>query len=123
MAPPTTSSGNPLMLGMPPASETTSGRDATANSARISEAVIPAVRAAYRSTKESRLVCVRAALPLSAPSLWIVEDAHLADRHSLSLLAETLRVSRRPLLLVVTTRPQRAPAMRSRSKGWSNDST
>ena len=60
MAPPTTSSGNPLMLGMPPASETTSGRDATANSARISEAVIPAVRAAYRSTKESRLACVRA---------------------------------------------------------------
>ena len=46
----TTSSGSPEMLGMPPASETTSGRDATAKRARISEAVIPAVRAAYRST-------------------------------------------------------------------------
>ena len=34
------------MFGMPPASETTSGREATANSARISEAVIPCVRAA-----------------------------------------------------------------------------
>ncbi len=34
---------------MPPASETTSGRLATANSARISDAVIPAVRAANRS--------------------------------------------------------------------------
>ena len=38
------------MLGIPPASETTSGRLATANSARISEAVMPWVRAAYRST-------------------------------------------------------------------------
>ena len=46
IAEPTTSSGRPEMLGMPPASETTSGREATANSARISEAVIPAVRAA-----------------------------------------------------------------------------
>ena len=35
---------------MPPASETTSGRLATANSARISDAVMPAVRAANRST-------------------------------------------------------------------------
>ena len=34
------------MLGIPPASETTSGREATAKRARISEAVIPAVRAA-----------------------------------------------------------------------------
>ena len=34
---------------MPPASDTTSGRLATANRARISEAVIPAVRAANRS--------------------------------------------------------------------------
>ena len=34
------------MLGMPPARDTTSGREATANRARISEAVIPAVRAA-----------------------------------------------------------------------------
>ena len=50
MALPTTSSGRPEMFGMPPASETTSGREATANSARISEAVMPAVRAAYRST-------------------------------------------------------------------------
>ena len=50
IAPPTTSSGSPEMLGIPPASETTSGREATANRARISEAVMPAVRAAYRST-------------------------------------------------------------------------
>ena len=38
------------MFGMPPARETTSGRLATENSARISEAVMPFVRAAYRST-------------------------------------------------------------------------
>ncbi len=38
------------MLGIPPASETTSGRLATANSARMTEAVMPWVRAAYRST-------------------------------------------------------------------------
>ena len=50
MAWPTTSSGRPEMLGMPPARETTSGRDATAKRARISEAVMPAVRAAYLST-------------------------------------------------------------------------
>ena len=50
MALPTTSSGSPEMFGMPPASETTSGREATAKRARISEAVMPAVRAAYRST-------------------------------------------------------------------------
>ena len=42
-------SGSAARLGMPPASETTSGRLATANSARISDAVIPAVRAANRS--------------------------------------------------------------------------
>ena len=35
---------------MPPASDTTSGRLATANNARISDAVMPAVRAANRST-------------------------------------------------------------------------
>ena len=46
----TASSGSPVMFGIPPASETTSGRLATANSARISEAVMPWVRAAYRST-------------------------------------------------------------------------
>ena len=46
MALPTTSSGRPEMLGIPPASETTSGREATANRALISEAVMPAVRAA-----------------------------------------------------------------------------
>ena len=34
------SSGSARRLGMPPASETTSGRDATANSARISDAVM-----------------------------------------------------------------------------------
>src|SRR3954452_19802637 len=38
---------------MPPASDTTSGRDATANRARTSDAVMPAARAAYRSTKRS----------------------------------------------------------------------
>ncbi len=46
MALPTTSRGSPEMLGIPPASDTTSGRDATANRARISDAVMPAVRAA-----------------------------------------------------------------------------
>jgi len=35
-----------LEYGMPPASETTSGREATANRARTSEAARPAVRAA-----------------------------------------------------------------------------
>jgi hypothetical protein len=34
---------------MPPASETTSGRLATANSARISETAMPRIRCAYRS--------------------------------------------------------------------------
>ncbi len=38
------------MLGIPPASDTTSGRLATANKARISDAFIAWVRAAYRST-------------------------------------------------------------------------
>ena len=38
------------MLGIPPASETTSGRLATANRARIADAVMPWVRAAYRLT-------------------------------------------------------------------------
>ena len=49
-APPTTSSGRPPMFGIPPARETTSGRLATEKRARISEAVMPFVRAAYRST-------------------------------------------------------------------------
>ncbi len=40
------SSGSAARLGIPPARDTTSGRLATAKSARISEAVIPAVRAA-----------------------------------------------------------------------------
>ena len=35
---------------MPPASETTSGREATANNARTSEADIPAFLRAYSST-------------------------------------------------------------------------
>jgi hypothetical protein len=47
---PTTSSGRSVMFGMPPARDTTSGRLATANKARIAEAVIWCVRAAYRST-------------------------------------------------------------------------
>ena len=47
------------MKGIPPASETTSGRLATANSARISDAVIPAVRAAYRPVKASSTTPVR----------------------------------------------------------------
>jgi hypothetical protein len=41
--------GSAAMLGILPASNTTSGLLATANSARISDAVIPAVRAASRS--------------------------------------------------------------------------
>ena len=47
------------MFGIPPASETTSGRLATENSARISEAVIPGVRAAYRSAGGTELEPVR----------------------------------------------------------------
>ena len=43
------SSGRSAMLGIPPASETTSGRLATANRARMAEAVMPCVRSAYRS--------------------------------------------------------------------------
>jgi hypothetical protein len=43
---PTASSGRSVMLGMPPASDTTSGRLATANRARMAEAVMPWVRAA-----------------------------------------------------------------------------
>src|SRR2546421_155210 len=39
---------------MPPASETTSGRDATANSARISEATMLRDRSAYEPTNGSR---------------------------------------------------------------------
>lgn len=42
----TTSSGRACRFGIPPARETTSGRLATAKSARISEAVMPRVRAA-----------------------------------------------------------------------------
>jgi hypothetical protein len=40
-ADPTTSNGRSVMLGIPPASETTSGRLATAKSARIADAVMP----------------------------------------------------------------------------------
>ena len=39
-------SGKSLMLGMPPAKDTISGRLATANSARTAETFIPCVRAA-----------------------------------------------------------------------------
>jgi hypothetical protein len=46
---PTASSGSAAMYGDPPARETTSGRLATANSARISDVVIPRTRRAYRS--------------------------------------------------------------------------
>jgi hypothetical protein len=42
----TASSGRAARFGMPPASDTTSGRDATAKRARISDAVMPRVRAA-----------------------------------------------------------------------------
>ncbi len=48
---------------MPPASETTSGLLATANNARISDAVIPAVRAANRSVAGTR--CCDSWSPLS----------------------------------------------------------
>ena len=37
------------MYGEPPASDTTSGRLVTANSARISDVVMPRTRRAYRS--------------------------------------------------------------------------
>ena len=43
---PTASSGSAVTAGMPPASETTSGRLTTENSARISEVFMPWVRAA-----------------------------------------------------------------------------
>ena len=46
---PTTSNGRSVILGIPPASETTSGRLATANKARMADAVMPCARAAYRS--------------------------------------------------------------------------
>ena len=46
MAPVTSSRGSADTNGIPPASETTSGREATANRARTSEAASPAVRAA-----------------------------------------------------------------------------
>src|SRR5262245_21177457 len=49
----TWSSGRAWTNGIPPASDTTSGRSATANSARTSDAVMPAARVAYRSTKRS----------------------------------------------------------------------
>jgi len=42
----TVSSGSAERYGIPPARETISGREATANSARISEAFMPVVRAA-----------------------------------------------------------------------------
>ena len=42
----TRSNGRALMYGIPPARETTSGREATANRARISDALIPRTRAA-----------------------------------------------------------------------------
>ncbi len=38
---------------MPPANETISGREATANNARTSEADMPAARSAYSSTNRS----------------------------------------------------------------------
>ena len=52
---------------MPPASETTSGLLATAKSARISDAVIPAVRAANRSVAGSGpgTMCCDTCSPLS----------------------------------------------------------
>lgn len=42
----TASMGSALTLGIPPASDTISGRDATANRARTSDATIPAARCA-----------------------------------------------------------------------------
>ena len=56
--PPSDSSGSDCRYGMPPASDTTSGRLATANSARIAEARMPAVRWAYRCMCWSRLLPV-----------------------------------------------------------------
>jgi hypothetical protein len=54
---PTASSGRAVTAGIPPASETTSGRLTTENSARISEVFIPWVRAAYRSARGSSRGC------------------------------------------------------------------
>ena len=50
----TVSIGRADRYGIPPASETTSGREATENSARISEAVMPGVRWAYEPLQGSR---------------------------------------------------------------------
>src|SRR4051794_26680046 len=58
---------------MPPASETTSGRLATANRARTSETVSPAVRSAYCEYHGSRLL--PAALSMSVRS-WAVEPGY-----------------------------------------------
>ena len=62
-SPANASIGNAARLGMPPASDTTSGLLATANNARISDAVIPAVRAANRSVAGTR--CCDTCSPLS----------------------------------------------------------
>src|SRR5436190_10877247 len=50
---PTASSGRADTYGDPPASDTISGRAATANRARISEATMPTARSAYWPTKRS----------------------------------------------------------------------
>ena len=63
------SSGSDCRYGMPPASETTSGRLATANSARMAEARMPAVRCAYRCMCWSRLLPVMRHLGYLAGSL------------------------------------------------------
>ena len=47
---PTSSSGSAATYGEPPASDTISGRAATANSALISEATMPTARSAYWPT-------------------------------------------------------------------------
>ncbi len=70
---PTASSGSAVTAGMPPASETTSGRLTTENSARISEVFIPWVRAAYRSASGSSRGCRGAgwgALRAAAAAPW-----------------------------------------------------
>ena len=74
------SSGSDFRYGMPPASDTTSGRLATANRARIAEARMPAVRCAYRCICRSRLLPVMALPRLSPPPGWTFGRARVLVR-------------------------------------------
>src|SRR5882757_7191029 len=74
------SSGSAARLGMPPASETTSGRLATANSARIFEAVMPSVRRAKRSARSGYPAA--AELAATWPAAAAEPDSGTAGRES-----------------------------------------